>query len=202
VKTDWFQYFNDSQLAQHEERAVKMLTCAQGLIQDSRSEMLRFLAMLCYNFGVERFNNSRYEQAALWLKISVETYAKDQTRDRERHARSLRLLGAAAVELQQHDLALNSLQSSFAEAANPSTCILLARVLALSGRIDQAKQYFWLAVKDASLEVAPSLAAIEKLAQDMGEPALAAEAFWQLLELNRNGSPALIGLLCFARFQV
>ena len=57
---------------EEEEKALLLIREARDLVNTRLEKEAGYLSMLCYNFGLEAFQKSRYETSTTWLKESYE----------------------------------------------------------------------------------------------------------------------------------
>ncbi|XP_078618662.1 testis-expressed protein 11-like [Branchiostoma floridae x Branchiostoma japonicum] len=144
IEKDMFKVFcyqAESAVAQEQHDVAMRLAqrCKEMLARLPKETT--FLAMLCYNFGVETYQKQKYEEAVAWLRESFElgkgngqpaTSSKNQ-------ARTLRLLASAYLEWdsKQHwQKALNAVGLANSEHSHPAGLHLKVHILLVSDTVE------------------------------------------------------------------
>ncbi|XP_040427968.1 testis-expressed protein 11 isoform X2 [Cygnus olor] len=101
-----------------------------------------YLAILCYNFGVETYERKKYEQSSFWLSQSYDIGKMDMKYSvgKEMRAKVLRLLATAYFEWdckQYLDKALKSISLANEENLHPAGFFLKVNILLKSGASDE-----------------------------------------------------------------
>ncbi|NXI54958.1 TEX11 protein, partial [Chloroceryle aenea] len=101
-----------------------------------------YLAILCYNFGVETYEWKRYEQSSFWLSQSYDIGKMDMKYSvgKEMQAKVLRLLAAAYSEWDCNlylDKALKAINLANQENLHPAGFFLKVKILLKSGASDE-----------------------------------------------------------------
>ncbi|KAI0226541.1 Testis-expressed protein 11 [Lamellibrachia satsuma] len=135
IEKDYFKllsYKAEAACAQGQhECAVKLIQTATELLQSLPHES-QFLAMLCYNFGVECFQSNKFEGAVTWLMNSFELGKRNDAVGHKNQARTLRLLAHTYLEWdsqQYWQKALNAIGLANAEHSHPAGLFLKIRIL-------------------------------------------------------------------------
>ncbi|XP_066861380.1 testis-expressed protein 11 isoform X6 [Anser cygnoides] len=101
-----------------------------------------YLAILCYNFGVETYERKKYEQSSFWLSQSYDIGKMDMKYSvgKEMRAKVLRLLATAYFEWdckQYLDKALKAISLANEENLHPAGFFLKVKILVRSGASDE-----------------------------------------------------------------
>ncbi|XP_030066449.1 testis-expressed protein 11 [Microcaecilia unicolor] len=102
-----------------------------------------YLSILCYNFGVETFENKKYEQSTFWLSQSYEIGKIDKkySTSPEMQAKVLRLLATVYMNWdckEYQDKALRAICLANEENLHPAGFFLKLKILLKSGTSDDA----------------------------------------------------------------
>ncbi|POI28788.1 hypothetical protein CIB84_007462, partial [Bambusicola thoracicus] len=102
----------------------------------------RYLAILCYNFGVETYDCKKYEQSSFWLSQSYDIGKMDMKYSigKEMQAKVLRLLATAYFEWDCNlylDKALKAINLANEENLHPAGFFLKVKILLKSGASDE-----------------------------------------------------------------
>ncbi|NXO43611.1 TEX11 protein, partial [Locustella ochotensis] len=102
----------------------------------------RYLSILCYNFGVETYEQKRYEQSSFWLSQSYDIGKMDMKYSvgKEMQAKVLRLLATTYFEWdcsQYLDKALKAISLANQENLHPAGLFLKVKILLKSGASDE-----------------------------------------------------------------
>ncbi|XP_068103721.1 testis-expressed protein 11 isoform X2 [Hyperolius riggenbachi] len=120
--------------------AVKEFDSAVTTIQRCKDMLLRqpkeavFLSILCYNFGVQTYEEKTYEQSSFWLSQSYEIGKADMrySTGHEMQAKILRLLATVYLEWDcklYQDKALNAISLANEENLHPAGIFLKMKIL-------------------------------------------------------------------------
>ncbi|XP_054695881.1 testis-expressed protein 11 isoform X2 [Grus americana] len=101
-----------------------------------------YLSILCYNFGVETYEQKRYEQSSFWLSQSYDIGKMDKKYSvgKEMQAKVLRLLATAYFEWDCNlylDKALKAISLANQENLHPAGFYLKVKILLRSGASDE-----------------------------------------------------------------
>ncbi|XP_074739074.1 testis-expressed protein 11 [Strix uralensis] len=101
-----------------------------------------YLSILCYNFGVETYEQKRYEQSSFWLSQSYDIGKMDMKYSvgKEMQAKVLRLLATAYFEWDCNlylDKALKAISLANQENLHPAGVFLKVKILLKSGASDE-----------------------------------------------------------------
>ncbi|XP_025060865.1 testis-expressed protein 11 isoform X3 [Alligator sinensis] len=101
-----------------------------------------YLSLLCYNFGVETYEQKRYEQSSFWLSQSYEIGKMDKrySTGQEMQAKVLRLLATVYLEWDckvYQDKALQAISLANKENLHPAGFFLKIQILLKSGAADE-----------------------------------------------------------------
>ncbi|XP_065900506.1 testis-expressed protein 11-like [Dysidea avara] len=118
-------------LSNHKQ-AFELVSKAKEILKDLSKEA-GYLSMLCYNFGVETFQEALYEHSVQWLRESYELGKSDLSFVvAKKQARTLRLLANAYLEWDvtaYWQKALNAVGLANSEHAHPSGLYLKCSIL-------------------------------------------------------------------------
>ncbi|XP_056013894.1 testis-expressed protein 11-like [Ostrea edulis] len=135
VEEDLFKllcYKAEANLTQDDDStALELIQIAKEMLVKFPHEGA-FLAMLCYNFGVELYQKKKFEQAVVWLKESFEMGKYQTNLDAKNQARTLRLLASVYLEMNEEDhilKALNAVTLANNGFPHPSGLFLYLRIL-------------------------------------------------------------------------
>ncbi|NXG47715.1 TEX11 protein, partial [Psilopogon haemacephalus] len=135
-------YQAESAVAQgHFQKAVKCLQrCKEMLIKLPKETC--YLAILCYNFGVENYERKMYEQSSFWLSQSYDIGKMDMKYSvgKEMQAKVLRLLATAYFEWDcslHLDKALKAINLANQEDLHPAGFFLKVKILLKGGAPDE-----------------------------------------------------------------
>ncbi|XP_054025529.1 testis-expressed protein 11 [Dryobates pubescens] len=127
-------YQAESAVAQGQfQKAVMCLQrCREMLIRLPKE--VCYLAILCYNFGVENYERKRYEQSSFWLSQSYDIGKMDMkySLGKEMQAKVLRLLATAYLEWDcslHLDKALTAISLANQEDLHPAGLFLKVKIL-------------------------------------------------------------------------
>ncbi|XP_031450021.1 testis-expressed protein 11 isoform X2 [Phasianus colchicus] len=114
--------------------------CKDMLVRLPRES--RYLAILCYNFGVETYDCKKYEQSSFWLSQSYDIGKMDMNNSigKEMQAKVLRLLATAYFEWDCSlylDKALKAVNLANEENLHPAGFFLKVKILLKSGASDE-----------------------------------------------------------------
>ncbi|XP_064015768.1 testis-expressed protein 11 isoform X10 [Pogoniulus pusillus] len=135
-------YQAESAVAQgHFQKAVKCLQCCKEMLIKLPKETC-YLAILCYNFGVENYEWKRYEQSSFWLSQSYDIGKMDvkYSVGKEMQAKVLRLLATAYFEWDcslHLDKALKAISLANQEDLHPAGFFLKVKILLKGGASDE-----------------------------------------------------------------
>lgn len=145
VEKDLFKvlsYQAESAVAQGDfQKAVQCVQrCKDMLVRLPRET--RYLAILCYNFGVETYDCKKYEQSSFWLSQSYDIGKMDMKYSigKEMQAKVLRLLATAYFEWDCSlylDKALKAINLANEENLHPAGFFLKVKILLKSGASDE-----------------------------------------------------------------
>ncbi|XP_033740842.1 testis-expressed protein 11-like isoform X2 [Pecten maximus] len=134
-------YKAEAALAQQDQqKALDLVLLAKEMLPNFPREG-SYLSMLCYNFGVDMYQQKKYEQGVTWLRESFELGKGRQTIGSRNQARTLRLLANAYLEwnAKEHcQKALNAVTLANTEHPHPAGFYLNLRVLLFIGEEDGA----------------------------------------------------------------
>ncbi|XP_053931637.1 testis-expressed protein 11 isoform X2 [Cuculus canorus] len=107
-----------------------------------QAESTCYLSILCYNFGVETYEQKKYEQSSFWLSQSYDIGKMDMkyTVGKEMQAKVLRLLATAYFEWDCSlylDKALKAINLANQENLHPAGFFLKVKILLKSGASDE-----------------------------------------------------------------
>ncbi|KAM5146563.1 testis-expressed protein 11 [Mantella aurantiaca] len=111
---------------------ARIATCKDMLLRQPKQAV--FLSLLCYNFGVETYDDKRYEQSSFWLRQSYEI-AKANAKyspGEEMQAKILRLLATVYMEWDcklYQDKALHAIKLANEEDLHPAGLFLKMKIL-------------------------------------------------------------------------
>lgn len=132
-------YKAEAALAQvDQQKALDLVLLAKEMLPSFPREG-GYLSMLCYNFGVDMYQQQKYEQSVMWLRESFELGKGRQTIGSRNQARTLRLLSNAYLEwnAKEHcQKALNAVTLANTEQPHPAGFYLNLRVLLFIGEAD------------------------------------------------------------------
>ncbi|CAM5166819.1 unnamed protein product [Natator depressus] len=122
----------------------KAVTCLQRC-KDMLTRLPKqtcYLAILCYNFGVETYEQKGYEQSSFWLSQSYDIGKMDKkySPGEEMQAKVLRLLATVYLEWdceQYQDKALRAISLANEENMHPAGFFLKIKILLKSGASDE-----------------------------------------------------------------
>ncbi|XP_042732290.1 testis-expressed protein 11 [Lagopus leucura] len=145
VEKDLFKvlsYQAESAVAQGDfQKATQCVQrCRDMLVRLPRET--RYLAILCYNFGVETYDCRKYEQSSVWLSQSYDIGKMDVKNSvgKEMQAKALRLLATAYFEWDcslHLDKALKAIDLANKENLHPAGFFLKVKILLKSGASDE-----------------------------------------------------------------
>ncbi|XP_019473613.1 testis-expressed protein 11 isoform X2 [Meleagris gallopavo] len=145
VEKDLFKvlsYQAESAVAQGDfQKATQCVQrCKDMLVRLPRET--RYLAILCYNFGVETYDCKKYEQSSFWLSQSYDIGKMDMKNSigKEMQAKVLRLLATAYFEWDCSlylDKALKAINLANEENLHPAGFFLKVKILLKSGASDE-----------------------------------------------------------------
>ncbi|XP_040525491.1 testis-expressed protein 11 isoform X2 [Gallus gallus] len=145
VEKDLFKvlsYQAESAVAQGDfQKAMQCVQrCKDMLVRLPRET--RYLAILCYNFGVETYDCKKYEQSSFWLSQSYDIGKMDMKYSigKEMQAKVLRLLATAYFEWDCSlylDKALKAINLANEENLHPAGFFLKVKILLKSGASDE-----------------------------------------------------------------
>ncbi|XP_032299863.1 testis-expressed protein 11 [Coturnix japonica] len=145
VEKDLFKvlsYQAESAVAQGDfQKAMQCVQrCKDMLVRLPRET--RYLAILCYNFGVETYDCKKYEQSSFWLSQSYDIGKMDVKYciGKEMQAKVLRLLATAYFEWDCSlylDKALKAINLANEENLHPAGFFLKVKILLKSGASDE-----------------------------------------------------------------
>ncbi|XP_031450024.1 testis-expressed protein 11 isoform X5 [Phasianus colchicus] len=145
VEKDLFKvlsYQAESAVAQGDfQKATQCVQrCKDMLVRLPRES--RYLAILCYNFGVETYDCKKYEQSSFWLSQSYDIGKMDMNNSigKEMQAKVLRLLATAYFEWDCSlylDKALKAVNLANEENLHPAGFFLKVKILLKSGASDE-----------------------------------------------------------------
>ncbi|XP_040427970.1 testis-expressed protein 11 isoform X3 [Cygnus olor] len=145
VEKDLFKvlsYQAESAVAQGDfQKAVMCVQRCKDMLMKLPKETC-YLAILCYNFGVETYERKKYEQSSFWLSQSYDIGKMDMKYSvgKEMRAKVLRLLATAYFEWdckQYLDKALKSISLANEENLHPAGFFLKVNILLKSGASDE-----------------------------------------------------------------
>ncbi|KAL4233633.1 Testis-expressed protein 11 [Mactra antiquata] len=113
--------------------ALENMMMAKELLSKFPQEGV-FLSMLCYNAGVELYQNKQYKQAIVWLRESYEISKHGHSVGPKNQARTLRLLANVYLEDNSHENlqnALNAVSLANTENRHPAGLFLKLKILLL-----------------------------------------------------------------------
>ncbi|XP_078322707.1 testis-expressed protein 11-like [Crassostrea virginica] len=134
VEQDLFKllcYKAEASITQKDSTALELIQIAKEMLIKFPHEGA-FLSMLCYNFGVELYQQKRLEDAVSWLKESFEMGKYQTNLEARNQARTLRLLASVYLEMNQEEhfeKALNAVTLANNEFPHPSGLFLYLRIL-------------------------------------------------------------------------
>ncbi|XP_073214720.1 testis-expressed protein 11 isoform X2 [Lepidochelys kempii] len=122
----------------------KAVTCLQRC-KDMLTRLPKqtcYLSILCYNFGVETYEQKGYEQSSFWLSQSYDIGKMDKkySPGEEMQAKVLRLLATVYLEWdceQYQDKALRAISLANEENMHPAGFFLKIKILLKSGASDE-----------------------------------------------------------------
>ncbi|XP_068019709.1 testis-expressed protein 11 isoform X3 [Melanerpes formicivorus] len=135
-------YQAESAVAQGQfQKAVTCLQRCREMLSKLPKEVC-YLAILCYNFGVENYERKRYEQSSFWLSQSYDIGKMDMKYSvgKEMQAKVLRLLATAYFEWDcslHLDKALRAISLANQEDLHPAGLFLKVRILLKGGAADE-----------------------------------------------------------------
>ncbi|XP_066505252.1 testis-expressed protein 11 isoform X2 [Hoplias malabaricus] len=136
-------YQVESAVAQenHQEAVSCMQRCKEMLLRLPKET--GYLSLICYNFGVETYDQKKYEESSFWLSQSYDIGKLNPkySPGSEMQAKVLRLLATVYLELdcqKYQDKALNAVNLANKEAFHPAGFYLKIRILLRSGASDEA----------------------------------------------------------------
>ncbi|XP_066861376.1 testis-expressed protein 11 isoform X1 [Anser cygnoides] len=145
VEKDLFKvlsYQAESAVAQGDfQKAVMCVQRCKDMLMKLPKETC-YLAILCYNFGVETYERKKYEQSSFWLSQSYDIGKMDMKYSvgKEMRAKVLRLLATAYFEWdckQYLDKALKAISLANEENLHPAGFFLKVKILVRSGASDE-----------------------------------------------------------------
>ncbi|NWH61372.1 TEX11 protein, partial [Geococcyx californianus] len=135
-------YQAESAVAQGDfQKAVKCVQRCKDMLMKLPKETC-YLSILCYNFGVETYEQKKYEQSSFWLSQSYEIGKTDvkYSVGKEMQAKVLRLLATAYYEWDCNlylDKALKAINLANQENLHPAGFFLKVKILLKSGASDE-----------------------------------------------------------------
>ncbi|NXF64510.1 TEX11 protein, partial [Ciccaba nigrolineata] len=135
-------YQAESVLAQGDfQKAVICVQRCKDMLMKLPKETC-YLSILCYNFGVETYEQKRYEQSSFWLSQSYDIGKMDMKYSvgKEMQAKVLRLLATAYFEWDCNlylDKALKAISLANQENLHPAGVFLKVKILLKSGASDE-----------------------------------------------------------------
>ncbi|KAM4697223.1 testis-expressed protein 11 [Rhinophrynus dorsalis] len=137
VEKDLFKVLTYQAEATVAQKDFKMATL---IIQRCKDMLLRqpketvYLSILCYNFGVETYEEKIYEQSSFWLSQSYEIGKTDErySSEKEMQAKVLRLLATVFMEWDcrlYQDKALSAIDLANKEYLHPAGVFLKMKIL-------------------------------------------------------------------------
>nr|XP_019603464.1 PREDICTED: testis-expressed sequence 11 protein [Rhinolophus sinicus] len=136
VERDVFKvlsYQAESAIAQDDfQRASAcVLRCKDMLMR--LPKMIRYLHILCYNFGVETYLQNKFEECAFWLSQSYDVgKIENSSVEPEMLAKALRLLATAYLDWddrEYYDKALHAINLANKEYVNPAGLLLKMKII-------------------------------------------------------------------------
>ncbi|NXI38192.1 TEX11 protein, partial [Galbula dea] len=123
------------------QRAVMYVQRCKDMLMKLPKESC-YLSILCYNFGVESYEQKRYEQSSFWLSQSYDIGKMDMKYSvgKEMQAKALRLLATAYFEWDCNlylDKALKAVSLANQENLHPAGFFLKVKILLKSGASDE-----------------------------------------------------------------
>ncbi|XP_048087587.1 testis-expressed protein 11 isoform X1 [Alosa alosa] len=135
-------YQAESAVAQerHQEAVACMQRCRE-MLQRLPKET-GYLSLMCYNFGVDSYNQKKYEESSFWLSQSYDIGKMNAkySPGSEVQAKVLRLLATVYVEWdcqQFKEKALSAISLANKDCSSPSGLYLKIRILLRSGAPDE-----------------------------------------------------------------
>ncbi|NXL26954.1 TEX11 protein, partial [Glaucidium brasilianum] len=134
-------YQAESAVAQGDfQKAVMCVQRCKDMLMKLPKETC-YLSILCYNFGVETYEQKRYEQSSFWLSQSYDIGKMDMKYSvgKEMQAKVLRLLATAYFEWDCNlylDKALKAISLANQENLHPAGVFLKVKILLKSGASD------------------------------------------------------------------
>ncbi|ESO99151.1 hypothetical protein LOTGIDRAFT_238840 [Lottia gigantea] len=116
------------------EAALNLVLTAKEMLAKFPKEN-SYLCMLCYNFGVETYQNEQFEESVTWLKESYELGKGRLGIDPKNQARTLRLLANAYLEWDSKiycDKAMNAVTLANTEYLHAAGLYLKLRILLIT----------------------------------------------------------------------
>ncbi|XP_075040592.1 testis-expressed protein 11 [Mixophyes fleayi] len=115
-----------------ETASTRIQRCKDMLLRQPREAV--YLSILCYNFGVETYEDKRYEQSSFWLSQSYEIGKADKrySTGHEMQAKILRLLATVYLEWdcrQHQDKALSAIRLANEKHLHPAGLFLKMKIL-------------------------------------------------------------------------
>ncbi|NWS76825.1 TEX11 protein, partial [Crotophaga sulcirostris] len=135
-------YKAESAVAQGDfQKAVTCVQRCKDMLMKLPKETC-YLSILCYNFGVETYEQKKYEQSSFWLSQSYEIGKMDMKYSvgKEMQAKVLRLLATAYFEWDCNlhlDKALKAINLANQENLHPAAFFLKLKILLKSGASDE-----------------------------------------------------------------
>ncbi|XP_059588923.1 testis-expressed protein 11 isoform X3 [Alligator mississippiensis] len=145
VEKDLFKvlsYQAESAVAQGDfQKAVMCVQRCKDMLMRLPKETC-YLSLLCYNFGVETYEQKRYEQSSFWLSQSYAIGKMDKrySTGQEMQAKVLRLLATVYLEWDckvYQDKALQAISLANKENLHPAGFFLKIQILLKSGAADE-----------------------------------------------------------------
>ena len=119
-----------------QERALDCVGQAKQLLPHVSQSERAWIAVLCYNLGLDLYQQGAYSQCLSWLKESYEIGRHGVCIEATKQAKTLRLIAIAYLESESDGdwmKALNTVELSLTEHLHPTGLLLRLRVL-LRGR--------------------------------------------------------------------
>ncbi|XP_076076380.1 testis-expressed protein 11-like [Mytilus galloprovincialis] len=132
-------YRAESYTAQYRyQEALEMTFLAKEMLVNFPKEGA-FLAMMCYNFGVDTYQKKKYEECTTWLRESFELGKGRSLIGPKNQARTLRLLACAYLDLgpAYFQKAQNAITLANAEYPHPAGLYINLKILLQNGDTDE-----------------------------------------------------------------
>ncbi|KAI4885356.1 hypothetical protein NFI96_014322, partial [Prochilodus magdalenae] len=126
--------------ANHQEAVSCIQRCKEMLLRLPKET--GYLSLICYNFGVDTYNQHKHEESSFWLSQSYDIGKMNlkYSPGPEMQAKILRLLATVYLELdclKYQDKALHAVSLANKETLHPAGLYLKIRILLQSGASDE-----------------------------------------------------------------